>query len=242
MTEKIQYQDHVKHYQYDGEYYDYFRVDKFMKQEIRRRYQEFFHLLKVRKNDRVLEIGSGGGHALNILNKKSVWYSPVDIPYHNLQRIREKASFPVFPAAADAYHLPFRPESFDAVIMGEVLEHLETPLAALKDVFRVVKKGGKLIVSVPYKEKLNFQICIHCNKPTPVHAHLHSFDDRSLSDVIARAGFTPRKISKNCNKVPNRLHVNLLLKKVPFRWWNIMDKATHLLIDKPISLIVLADK
>lgn len=56
--------------------------------------------------------------------------------------------------------LPFASGSFDAVILGEVLEHLPVPSAALEEIYRVLRGGGRFIGSVPnafrLKNRLNF--------------------------------------------------------------------------------------
>jgi len=233
---------HVKHYQIDGDYYDFFSPDKFMHQEIRRRYQEFFHLFHLEKQHNILEIGSGGGFALSELQKSQPRFFPLDIPVGNLKKIRDGAYSPTFPCCADAYQLPFRAQSFDLIILAEVIEHLREPGQVLKEVFVLLKKGGKVLISVPYREKISFQICVHCNRPTPTHSHFHSFDQTSLTDLISSAGFTPLKISKNCNKVLNRLHFNMLTKNLPFPLWKVIDRIFNGLIDKPISLILLCTR
>jgi SAM-dependent methyltransferase len=51
--------------------------------------------------------------------------------------------------AANLYYLPFRTSSIPAAINVEVLEHLNEPLAALKELQRVLKPGGKLYLIAP---------------------------------------------------------------------------------------------
>ena len=48
-----------------------------------------------------------------------------------------------------AYDLPFPDESFDAVRAERVLQHLEDPEAALREMLRVTKPGGKLLLMDP---------------------------------------------------------------------------------------------
>lgn len=50
---------------------------------------------------------------------------------------------------ADARDLPFADESFGAVLMLDMLEHIEDDYKALKEAHRVLAKGGILIASVP---------------------------------------------------------------------------------------------
>jgi len=49
----------------------------------------------------------------------------------------------------DAHYLPFKASSFSQVFMYEVLEHLESPFKALKNIQYVLKRGGKLNLTTP---------------------------------------------------------------------------------------------
>jgi len=51
--------------------------------------------------------------------------------------------------AATAYAIPVKEASFDTVLLTAVLEHLEEPETALTEMFRILKPGGTLILSVP---------------------------------------------------------------------------------------------
>lgn len=51
--------------------------------------------------------------------------------------------------AADALNLPFADASFDAVICSEVLEHLPDYRAAIAELVRVLRPGGRVAISVP---------------------------------------------------------------------------------------------
>lgn len=56
---------------------------------------------------------------------------------------------------ADAKKLPIRKESFDSILMLQVLEHIDDPLTALKEANRVLKKGEYLILSTPFMYPLH---------------------------------------------------------------------------------------
>ncbi len=49
-----------------------------------------------------------------------------------------------------AYELPFKDDSFDAVLCTETIEHLERPQQAIDEMYRVLKSGGKVILSTPF--------------------------------------------------------------------------------------------
>jgi SAM-dependent methyltransferase len=50
----------------------------------------------------------------------------------------------------DAQQLPFKDNSFDTIITIDVLEHIPNPEKAVKEYFRVLKPGGKIILSTPF--------------------------------------------------------------------------------------------
>jgi len=238
----LKLENHIEHYKVDAEYFDYLNLDKFTVQEIRRRYEEFFHLYRLKENDNILEIGAGAGFALNHINTETQKYFPLDISTYNLKRVREKTKGEIYPISGDVFNLPLPSNSFDFILLSEVLEHLNDPLMALKEIQRLLKKGGSFIVSVPYNETISYQMCIHCNKPTPTNAHLHSFDENKLVNLVKSVGLTPVKTSKCLSKAANRLHFNLLTKSLSFQHWKSFDKLFNSIIDKASSIIVLAQK
>lgn len=50
---------------------------------------------------------------------------------------------------ASVFHSPFKNNSADTVICSEVLEHINEPLKVVKEIHRVIKKGGHLYLTVP---------------------------------------------------------------------------------------------
>jgi SAM-dependent methyltransferase len=75
------------------------------------------------------------------------------------KRLQEKdhppqASFCV----GDAIHAPFRPQTFDTILMTEVLEHLIEPERGIKSCQCLLKEGGILIVSTPSLHNLDYSL------------------------------------------------------------------------------------
>ncbi|WP_297984554.1 class I SAM-dependent methyltransferase [uncultured Chryseobacterium sp.] len=61
---------------------------------------------------------------------------------------------PIVDVKADILDLPFEDESFDIVICNHVLEHIEDDRKAMRELYRVMKKGGWGILQVPLKNSL----------------------------------------------------------------------------------------
>ena len=53
---------------------------------------------------------------------------------------------------SDVCFTPFANESFDVVVAGEVIEHMENPMMLLNEMRRICKTGGKIILSTPHLE------------------------------------------------------------------------------------------
>lgn len=54
-----------------------------------------------------------------------------------------------------ADNIPFADSSFESIICTQVFEHLADPLKASKEIYRVLKMGGKLLVTVPQWNELH---------------------------------------------------------------------------------------
>jgi ubiquinone/menaquinone biosynthesis C-methylase UbiE len=95
----------------------------------------------------VLDVGAGSGTFSNRLSARGFDVTSTDITDEALGVLRERVSGTV--ERADAVALPFEDDSFDAVVLAEVLEHLEDDEGALAEAARVLRPKGVLGISVP---------------------------------------------------------------------------------------------
>jgi SAM-dependent methyltransferase len=95
----------------------------------------------------------------------------------------------------DALHLPFCDDSFDAVTMLDVLEHLSDDRLALAEVRRVLRPGGALVMSVPAYQKL------WSAHDEALH-HFRRYEFHGLRRLLRRSGFTVPLLSFAMSLMP----------------------------------------
>ncbi|TSC64203.1 MAG: type 11 methyltransferase [Parcubacteria group bacterium Gr01-1014_106] len=103
-----------------------------------------------REKELILDIGGGLriDPEKNNRAKENKWLDPylVNVRYRVLDKVPDYRPDIV----GDIHHLPLEDDSFDAVICISVLEHVEEPQQAMKEVRRVLKPGGYCFLYVPF--------------------------------------------------------------------------------------------
>ena len=116
---------------------------------------EILQLIGDRPGLHVLDVGCGTGYTTTgILNRTNVSeVIGVDMNPVQLNKAKKKHAHTQKSRAAfsrgDAEKLPFKSESFDAVISVGAIEYFPDPAAALKEIARVTKPGGAVVVGGP---------------------------------------------------------------------------------------------
>ena len=112
---------------------------------------------------RVADIGCGSGYIVKALTSSPAVAKiyGVDFSSSSIKRCRADVSEGHF-LTGDIYHLACADGVFEVVVCMETLEHLEHPAEAVQELFRVCKKGGHVIITIPngaldeYVGHLNF--------------------------------------------------------------------------------------
>lgn len=99
--------------------------------------------LALRPGERVLDLAAGTAVSTVELERSGAWCVAADF---SLGMLRAGASRDVPKVAADALHLPFRDESFDAVTISFGLRNVADTDLALRELARVTRPGGRMVV------------------------------------------------------------------------------------------------
>lgn len=118
----------------------------------KRRVKTIFEFINPSDDMRILDLPCGRGFYLNMFRRVSACeLAGADLDWSVLKTAkRVLGSLPkIHINQASIYDMPYPRDCFDAVILSEVLEHIEDDVRGLKEAFRVLKPGGALAVTVP---------------------------------------------------------------------------------------------
>jgi ubiquinone/menaquinone biosynthesis C-methylase UbiE len=123
-------------------------------------YEQFSTLERVSKiislvekysfGNKILDVGTASGNIATLLAEKGFEAFALDLNKNFLNYAKKKREFgKIIYVHADAMHLPFGANVFDAVILGEIIEHVAYPEKLIVEAKKVLKKGGILIITTP---------------------------------------------------------------------------------------------
>jgi len=235
--------NYIDHYKKDAVEFDYFETRKGATKHDESRVREYI-ISKVPNNvNSILDVGCGKGWVAKEFLPRSKKVFSLDVSITNPAIV--KKLYPDvnhFGITADSFHLPFSNQSFDCIIASEIIEHVYDPAGFVRELFRVLKRGGSLIITTPYKEKIIYYLCIHCNQKTPANAHLHSFDEIKLESLYKEDDLKKFSFETFGNKALIFFMTYVILKFFPFWLWKIKDKFANLIYDKPVHIICVYKK
>jgi ubiquinone/menaquinone biosynthesis C-methylase UbiE len=131
---------------------------------------------------RVMEIGCGTGHLLKTLEKtcEKGQVIGLDLYWEGLVFARQRTGACLIQGRAES--MPFAEGQFDLVGMFDVLEHLENDEEILKSVHQILKKGGKLMLTVPAERQL-------WSTTDLIARHQRRYELANLKEKLEHSGF-----------------------------------------------------
>jgi SAM-dependent methyltransferase len=165
----------------------------------------------------VLDIGCATGALLAKLRERGWQTCGVEISAPQAEYARRERRLEIRTEPLEAARFP--EESFDAVLASHLIEHLNHPESLVREVYRILKKGGRFFVTTP--NIAGFQSRIFREKwRSAIFDHLYHFSRKTLPALLVRGGFrverlvtwgglaagiAPRPIKKFADRAAKRL-------------------------------------
>ncbi len=136
-------------------------------------------------NQRILEIGSGFGYLTYALNRAGYACYGIDISVEGVASARR--DFGDFYEAKDLMEMTSDEGRFDLIIATELIEHVVNPSAIIEKAKKLLKPGGRILLTTPNKDLYSDRFVWHSDLP-PVH--LWWFSKTSLRRIGWQLGLS----------------------------------------------------
>ncbi len=148
----------------------------------------------------VLEVGCGDGSFTTDLAQKFSAVTAIDISAGQIADNIARLPNITFRQHDVAERFPFADGTFEVIWCSEVLEHLFDPAFAVREMQRILKPAGRLLVTVPYHGRFkNVLIALFKwdQHFVPSTSHIRFYTKRTLARMVGAAGFGALRI-KTC--------------------------------------------
>ena len=153
------------------------------------------------KKGKVLEVGCGEGRAIRTIKKRFGGLSTFGCDFlpqsiFRSGQYRDGTHY----ALCDAHDLPYRDNSFDAIIVFDLIEHVVDVDKVISEINRVLKDDGIFHCFIPCE--INFPTFYWLLWKTGISpdlkkfvGHIQKFDEQIITDKLTRNGFSPVKLN-----------------------------------------------
>lgn len=164
------------------------------------RYMEMYRVLKTHKpHAKLLDVGSGGGQFIYHAKQEGFEVAGVELNKRLVDSSRSQG-FDVYHGTLAEAGIP--ESAFDAIVLGEVIEHVNDPRSLVRDSSRVLRPDGVILITTPNADCLWSRATlalyrlfrIPWSTATPPY-HLFQFSASNLDLLLSQEGFRRVKAS-----------------------------------------------
>lgn len=166
--------------------------------------------LRDKPGGRLLEVGCGDGWLLAALAGRGWLVEGLDFDPAAIAAARARGLTVRQGSLAEQ---AYADETFDAVVMVHVVEHVPDPSRLLSECLRVLKPGGAMVVVTPNAGGLGHRWFGADWRGLEPPRHLHLFTLRALMRAAGVAGFEDSACRASVRDVHNLLHASMRLRK-----------------------------
>jgi ubiquinone/menaquinone biosynthesis C-methylase UbiE len=145
-------------------------------------------LLKLPTDGTLLDAGGGTGRVSARLRSVVDQLIVCDFSFPMLQQAQARNGLYVVRAKAET--LPFADDTFDRVLVVDALHHFFDQQAAIRDLMRVLKPGGRLVIEEPDRERWMIRLLVVAEKIAFMRSRIHTM--KEILDMVASIGASAR--------------------------------------------------
>ncbi|MBS3918999.1 MAG: methyltransferase domain-containing protein [Deltaproteobacteria bacterium] len=148
---------------------------------VRRKILEYLlSSINISSKELAIDIGCGVGSNLNVLSSKGIHTIGLDHSLYALTLVKRRLKLPLI--NGNLNKLPLRSNSIGLIVAMDVLEHLDNDVNGISELYRVLKKGGDLILTVPaFKSLWGIQ--------DVVTGHKRRYTIKEITNKLRQEGF-----------------------------------------------------
>lgn len=140
---------------------------------IHQRLLKAYYLSQEYISGKVLEVGCGEGRGVELLAPKADVFVGIDKIHHVIEKLHSKFPGMDFRQMVIPPFSGLEENEFDVVVSFQVIEHIKDDLGYLKEIYRVLKPGGKALITTP-----NIKMSLSRNP-----WHIREYTARQLTDL-----------------------------------------------------------
>lgn len=146
-------------------------------------------IIEIKKDPSILEVGCGpAGISTYLDSDRKYAIDPLNDYFVSVERFQQLRDQRTQYLTAKGESLPYKEESFDLVIMDNVLDHCENPEQVMKETLRVMKKGGVLYFQQNVYTLWGKGLRLGMEKFEIDKGHPHTFTKKDIYQLLNQIG------------------------------------------------------
>jgi 2-polyprenyl-3-methyl-5-hydroxy-6-metoxy-1,4-benzoquinol methylase len=179
-----------------------------------RQRRDFMHMyLDELKPGKLFDAGCGDGQFLHLMSQFGWQGTGIDFDEAAIETGRQKYGLTL--AVGDFQTATIEENAFDAVTMSHVIEHVPDPIGCLAKCRRMLKPGGRLVVTTPNTRSLGHQEFKESWRGLEPPRHLHIFHPALLGECAQRAGLHVVRTGSTAVNADYIINASLAIRNAP---------------------------
>jgi len=179
------------------------------------------------KNKKGIVLEIGDGEVERVLAMQTIFPNLIELEFcfNKIHKLTEVKFI-----NGDAQYIPFKDASFDCVISHHVIEHVPNDLLFLREVYRVLKKGGLAILGTPNRKRLPeiLRAIFMGERKFPYLEHIREYTKEEIMNLASNLPFRLIEVDKSFFGFWGGTPFIIGLERPP----NIFEKYAHFLFLK----------